>query len=217
MKQWAKFPAALQKLISFAGSLLNAPLIGAIIAAIIGLTPPLHRAVFNAPSDGGFLKAWLTSSVKNIGELFTSLQLVVVGAKLSSSLMKMKKGQKSGAVPLIPMFSIFFIRFILWPALAYFLCFFRGMCDLQLTSCSISITVIYLIASKTSWLVPDPVLWFVMPTGPPTTKLTALVDVSGVSQEEKMTISKFVTICYGISPIFCLAVVGSLKACLAVK
>ena len=94
------------------------------------------------------------------------------------------------------------------------------MCDLQLTSSSISITVIYLIASKTSWLAPDPVLWFVlmlMPTGPPATKLTALADVSGASQEEKMAISKFVTICYGISPIICLAVVGSLKACVAVK
>lgn len=56
-----------------------------------------------------------------------------------------------------------------------------------------------------------------MPTGPPATKLTALADVSGASDEEKMSIAKFVTISYAISPIICFAVVGSLKASLAIK
>ncbi len=55
-----------------------------------------------------------------------------------------------------------------------------------------------------------------MPTGPPATKLTALGDVTGVSENEKMSIAKFLTISYAISPVICLAVVGSLKASLAV-
>lgn len=56
-----------------------------------------------------------------------------------------------------------------------------------------------------------------MPTGPPATKLTALADVSGAGEDEKMSIAKFVTISYMISPVICFAVVGSLKASLAVS
>lgn len=65
----------------------------------------------------------------------------------------------------------------------------------------------------------DPILWFVlmlMPTGPSATKLTALADVSGADEDEKMSIAKFVTISYAISPVVCFAVVGALKASLAV-
>ena len=114
-KQWVKLPLVVRKSLSFVGSFLNAPLIGAIVGAIIGLAPPIHKAFFNEPSEGGIFKAWLTASVKNVGDLFAALQLVVVGAKLSGSLVKMKKGEASGSVKLIPMLSIFFIRFLLWP------------------------------------------------------------------------------------------------------
>ena len=55
--QWVKLPPYLRKSLKFAGSFLNAPLWGAIIGAIIGLSPPLHRAFFNQPSDGGIFKA----------------------------------------------------------------------------------------------------------------------------------------------------------------
>jgi hypothetical protein len=82
---------------------------------------------------------------------------------------------------------------------------------------SISIAVVYIVVSKTNWL-DDPILWFVlmlMPTGPPATKLTALADVSGTDEDEKMSIAKFVTISYMLSPVICFAVVGSLKASLA--
>lgn len=56
-----------------------------------------------------------------------------------------------------------------------------------------------------------------MPTGPPATKLVALADVSGADDDVKMSIAKFLTISYAISPLICLAVVGSLKASLAVS
>jgi predicted permease len=114
-KQWGKLPLAVQKTLGFLGMFLNGPLIGAMIGATLGLVPPLHRAFFNEPSEGGIFKAWLTASVSNVGELFAALQLVVVGAKLSRSLMKTKKGEASGTLPKIPMFTVFFIRFILWP------------------------------------------------------------------------------------------------------
>jgi hypothetical protein len=114
-KQWVKLPLFVRRTLSFLSNFLNGPLIGAIVGAILGLVPPLHRAFFNEPSEGGIFKAWLTASVSNVGELFAALQLVVVGAKLCGSLLKMKKGEASGSVPVIPMLSILFIRFILWP------------------------------------------------------------------------------------------------------
>ena len=76
-----------------------------------------------------------------------------------------------------------------------------------------------MIASKTNWLDNDPILWFVLmllPTGPSATKLTALADVSGAEEDEKMSIAKFISLSYVISPVICIAVVGSLKATLAI-
>jgi hypothetical protein len=89
-----------------------------------------------------------------------------------------------------------------------------------LTFRSISIGAVYLVADRTNLLDRDPILWFVMmlmPTGPPATKLVALADVSGADEAEKMSIAKFLTISYAISPLICLAVVGSLKASLAIS
>ena len=80
---------------------------------------------------------------------------------------------------------------------------------------SISIGVIYLIASHTAWLDDDPILWFalmLMPTGPPAMKLTALADVNNAPDSEKLSIAKFLTIVYAISPLIAFTVVGSLKA-----
>lgn len=56
-----------------------------------------------------------------------------------------------------------------------------------------------------------------MPTGPPATKLVAMADVSGADENEKMSIAKFLTIAYAASPVICLAVVGSLRASLAIS
>jgi len=114
-KYWDRFPSWMQKLLDFMYAFLNAPLIGAVIGVILGLTPPLHKWFFNEQDDGGVLKAWLTTSIENIGQLFASLQVVVVGVKLSSSLRKMKRGEDSGEVPWIPATFIILIRFIIWP------------------------------------------------------------------------------------------------------
>jgi auxin efflux carrier family protein len=111
-----KLPKKVQVFLGFMDGFLNAPLIGAIVGATIGLAPPLHRLFFNSPENGGYFKAWLTESVRNVGSLFPALQLVVVGAKLSSTLTRMKKGEARGLIPWIPMLSVFFIRFIMWPA-----------------------------------------------------------------------------------------------------
>lgn len=68
----------------------------------------------------------------------------------------------------------------------------------------VSIGVIYLFITKTSLLPNDPILWFclmLMPTGPPALILTALADLSGSPDSEKLTLAKFLTIAYALSPI----------------
>ncbi|KAG9726439.1 membrane transporter, partial [Aureobasidium melanogenum] len=177
----------------------NPPLIGAVIGGIVGLVPALHTLFFSKPQEGGYLNAWLTSSIKNIGDLFASLQVVVVGVKLSQAMLRYKKGEQSGSVPWKPFTIITVVRFVIWPL--------------------ISIPLVWVLASKTNVLSDDPILWFammLMPTGPPAMKLTALADVSGAGDEEKMSIAKFLTISYAISPLICFSVVGALKASQAI-
>ncbi|KAJ9627905.1 hypothetical protein H2203_003124 [Taxawa tesnikishii (nom. ined.)] len=192
---WERLPPWAQQSLNFMYQFVNPPLIGALIGAIVGLTPAFHRLFFNEQEEGGYFNAWLTSSIKNIGDLFASLQVIVVGVKLSQAMLRMKKGEESGAVPWTPMVLITLMRFIIWPL--------------------ISIPLIWALVSKTNLLSNDPILWFslmLMPTGPPALKLTALADVNGADEKEKMSIAKFLTMSYVISPLLCFTVVGSLKA-----
>ena len=191
----AHLPSPVQKILNFLSAFATPIVFGALIGAIIGLTPPLHRAFFNEEQDGGIFNAWLTTSISNIGDLFAALQVVVVGVKLSTSLRKMKRGESSGRVPWRPALLVLLVRFVVWPA--------------------ISIPFIYLLASKTNVLDKDPILWFammLMPTGPPAMSITSLAEVSGGGEEEKESIAKFLTLAYIVSPAICVTVVGSLSA-----
>lgn len=192
---FSKLPPWTQSFLVFAYQFANAPVIGALLGCVVGLTPALHRVFFASPEDGGYLKAWLTSSLKNIGDLFAALQVLVVGVKLCASARKQKAGEESGAVPWLPFAIITFVRFVMWPLL--------------------SVPLIWALATKTNVLDADPILWFammLMPAGPPALKLTALADVNGSDEKEKMSIAKFLTLSYLISPLICFSVVGNLKA-----
>jgi hypothetical protein len=174
-----RLPPWLQTFLDFAFQFANAPLLGALVGAAIGLTPPLHRLFFNDSNEGGYFNAWLTTAVKNIGDLFASTQIIVVGVKLSQSLRKMKAGEESGVVPKTSLAFITFIRFLFWPL--------------------VSIPFIWVLATKTSLLNEDPILWFVlmlMPTGPPAMILVALTDVVRSPEQEKMAIAKLLTVSY---------------------
>ncbi|KAF9737606.1 hypothetical protein PMIN04_003844 [Paraphaeosphaeria minitans] len=195
MKWIQSLPPWAQQLFDFLYQFVNAPLLGILVGAIIGLTPPLHRLFFNDSNDGGYFNAWLTTALKNVGELFATTQIIVVGVKLSQSLRKMKAGEDSGTVSKKSMAFVFLVRFFFWPA--------------------VSIPLIYALATRTAVLSTDPMLWFammLMSSGPSAMILVALTDVTGSPEEEKMVIAKFLTISYAITPLICFAVVGSLKA-----
>ena len=114
-KHYSQLPPWLQHGVSVLSTFFNAPLIGAIIGVVLGLVRPLQHAFFNDPGNGGIFKAWLTSSLEDIGDLFAALQLVTVGAKLSAALLKMKQGELSGQMKLGLVLTICFIRFVMWP------------------------------------------------------------------------------------------------------
>ncbi|KAI1523145.1 Membrane transporter [Pyrenophora tritici-repentis] len=188
-------PPWLQEVLDITWQFANAPLLGAVVGTIIGLTPALHRLFFNPSHEGGYFNAWLTTSIKNVGELFASMQIIVVGVKLSTSMLRMKRGEDSGDVHKSSLVLVGLLRFVIWPL--------------------ISIPLIWAIASKTKLLDTDPMLWFtmmLMPTGPPAMILVALTDVTGAAETMKMTVAKFLTISYAITPMICFAVVGALKA-----
>lgn len=46
-----------------------------IIAVTIGLVPALHRAAFAPSNEGGFLNAWVMSSLRNVGGVFSAMQM----------------------------------------------------------------------------------------------------------------------------------------------
>ena len=114
-KGWDRLPRWVQQFLEFMSAFFNGSLIGAVVGAVIGVVPSLHTVFFADQQDGGIFTAWLTSSVQNLGDLFASLQVVVVGVKLSSCLRKMKKGEDSGSVPWLPMCLVLGIRFVLSP------------------------------------------------------------------------------------------------------
>jgi len=176
-KQWVRLGPRAKWWLLFLSDFFNAPLLGAILGAIIGLIPPLHRAFFNDTYDGGMFTAWLTSSLQSIGGLFVPLPVIVAGVSLYTS-MRESKSSSQGAtrLPWITVTFILVVRFVIWPAA--------------------SISAIYTLVSKTDILGPDPMLWFammLMPTGPPAMKLITLVQVSDAEEADETNIAKLLT------------------------
>ncbi|KAL6235541.1 hypothetical protein BDW75DRAFT_209322 [Aspergillus navahoensis] len=216
IKRWTQkavfvFPKQLmQKIFEPDTPMADIAIICTLIGGVLGLVPQLHKAFFNSYEDGGIFNAWLTSSIKNIGKLFTTLQIFIVGCELGVSFEKMKKdsggdgdGDGSSGQSSNPgwkaILTIFLIRLVIWPAL--------------------SISIIYGLAKKTTLLRSDPILWFsmmLMPAGPPALVIQGLAELAKASETQKMTIAKMLTIMYMLSPCISFTITGALKACQAV-
>ncbi|KAL2129129.1 hypothetical protein VTI74DRAFT_8191 [Chaetomium olivicolor] len=195
-KRWHHMSPRQKWWLLFVLDFFNAPLLGAVLGAIIGLIPSLHKAFFNNSEDGGIVAAWLTASLKTVGVLFVSLPVVVAGVTLFCSTKEAKQNHQSiMSMPWGAVSYILAVRFVAWPCM--------------------SISVIYLLATKTGLLGSDPVLWFclmIMPCGPSAMKLITLVQVAQGSKDEEAHISRLLTISYIISPILSLTIAGSLLA-----
>jgi nitrate reductase NapE component len=200
-RKWYELSERTQWWLLFFYDFLNAPLIGAVLGAVIGLVPALHKAFFADSDDGGIFTAWLTASLQNIGSLFVPLPVVIAGVSLYLSAQKKPSSSSSegarSSTPWATTLFVLFIRFVLWPV--------------------VSIAIIYG-AGKGGWLGDDKMFWFalmLMPTGPPAMKLITMVEVSDASEEDEHKIAQLLTISYVVSPVLAFTVVGSLRACVA--
>jgi auxin efflux carrier family protein len=179
-KTWLRLGPRTKWWLLFISDFFNAPLLGAIIGAVIGLTPALHRAFFADSADGGIFTAWLTASLKSIGSLFVPLPVVVAGVSLYTAFQEARQNKGAGASTRLPVGTTAFIlviRFIIWPIA--------------------SILTIWGLAVRTQVLGEDPMLWFammLMPTGPPAMKLITLVQVSDAEEEDERNIAKLLTV-----------------------
>ena len=176
-KSWMHLGDRTKWWLLFLFDFLNAPLLGAILGAVIGLVPALHVAFFSDTQDGGIFTAWLTASLKNVGMLFVPLPVVVAGVSLYLAMKRVKDENSSEGTPWLTTIFILVVRFIIWPV--------------------ISIGVIYALAKNTSFLGTDPMLWFammLMPTGPPAMKLITMVEVSDADEEDEHKIAKLLTV-----------------------
>jgi predicted permease len=201
LPKWTSLSLRTKWWLLFFYDFLNAPLIGAVLGAIIGLAPPLHRAFFANSNEGGWFTAWLTESWKNVGQLFVPLPLIVAGISLYTAYQEARHtpdgGQKT-RIPLATTSFILVIRFLVWPAF--------------------SISLIYAIVKsqgRGGLLGEDPMLWFtmmLMPAGPPAMKLITMIQVSNAGVEDERRIAKILTISYVVSPVLAFTVVGALKA-----
>ncbi|KAJ5979411.1 hypothetical protein N7501_002753 [Penicillium viridicatum] len=166
-----------------------------IVGTVLGLVPSLHRAFFFDEEDGGIFNAWLTASIRNIGGLFTTLQIFMVGCKLGITFERMVAEGHSGRIPVKAITTIFVVRLVVWPAL--------------------SVSLIYGLAKRTQLLGDDPILWFsmmLMPAGPPALVISGLAELAQASEMEKMVIAQTLTIMYALSPFVCFSITGALKA-----
>ncbi|KAK3306383.1 auxin efflux carrier [Chaetomium strumarium] len=196
-KRWHQLSPRAKWWLLFAVDFFNAPLVGAMLGVVIGMVPAFHAAFFNSSDEGGIFTAWLTASLKTVGGLFVSLPVVVAGVTLFCSTREARRNHERivSNLPWATLGYVLFVRFIAWPAL--------------------SIGSIYVLATRTSLLGSDPVLWFclmVMPAGPSAMKLITLVQVAEGSKDDESHIVRLLTISYIISPVLSLTVAGSLLA-----
>lgn len=112
---WDQLPSWAQTVVARVARFISPPVFGAVLGAVLGLVPALNRIFFNAPEEGGYFKAWLTSSLKNLGELFVTLQVIVVGVKLAIGLSDARRGESVGHLPPPAVLFVLFIRFVFWP------------------------------------------------------------------------------------------------------
>ncbi|KAL2109532.1 hypothetical protein VUR80DRAFT_2338 [Thermomyces stellatus] len=194
-RAWSSFPDPLKRVLRPLRPFANSTSLGAAAGVFVGLTPPLHRVFFNPMHEGGYFNAWLTTPIKNIGELFVTLQVIVVGVSLSLSIRQRKRNRRAGDIPRGALAFVLISRFVVFPAM--------------------SIPIIWSLANYTNILTNDPALWFammLMPVGPPAMKLLALADVNDVDEEITMSIARLLTASYAVTPLISFSVVGALRA-----
>ncbi|KDQ57276.1 hypothetical protein JAAARDRAFT_35913 [Jaapia argillacea MUCL 33604] len=168
-----------RKLVKKGFSWLNPPVAGACVALFLGMIPALHHAFL---SKDGFFYDSLTQAVKNLGGLFVSLQMFILGADLA--LVPSTKPKIRGTI------SVLSIRYLLMPL--------------------ISMAFVYFTAGK-GWYTDDPLVWFLLilvPSGPSAMVLINLAELMNIDQGP---IAGFLALSYLLSPFISVVCTMALK------
>jgi len=163
-------------------SYLNPPMAGGIAAVVTGSIPPFHRWLYG---DDAPLTPF-TQSVQNIGDLYTVLQMFVLGAHL--------KSKKGSPPPIFPLAYLFVFRFAIMPV--------------------ISTSVIYGVRKWLGdRILLDPILDFTMaiaPVGPPALTLAALVEMADTDEGTDSAVAQTIVLSYAFTPLIGASVSGVL-------
>jgi len=167
----------------------NPPLTGAVLAVLVGLIPPVKRQFYD---QQGFFYGTITTSLSNIGELFTALMLFILGANLQI------KTSRDSPTPIMVLVYIYLMRFIIMPI--------------------IGIAVVWKISAwgllddnAHQGLGGDPMMKFIMcmiPAGPPAIVLANIAELAGVSQGQ---VGKLLILSYLVSPSIAFTVAAALR------
>ncbi|KAJ3567533.1 hypothetical protein NP233_g6307 [Leucocoprinus birnbaumii] len=194
-KMVKRTPRRTQNLFHQSREFFNPTTLGGILAIVIGVVPSLHHAAFAPSNEGGFLNAWLISSLRNVGALFSGMEFFIVGSKLSDSFEALPDNQPSPKPPKGAVATVIIARFFIWAA--------------------ISIPLVYFLATRTRLLGGDSILWWslmLMPIGPPGLILGVLLEVTGVEKRSKMMVARVLAYTYMVTPIMTLPIVAALNA-----
>ncbi|KAH7101166.1 auxin efflux carrier [Auriculariales sp. MPI-PUGE-AT-0066] len=143
------------RILSRVGKVFNPPLIGACVAALLWVIPGAHHILF---SPDGALHVPVATPIDNLGALYVSLQVFVVGAELAVlPWSEARPGARTTTFALL-------MRFAVMPAL----------------------TLLFVwLAVKHGLVGYEPLIWFLLvliPSGPSAMSLAALAETVGVSQ-----------------------------------
>ncbi|KII84118.1 hypothetical protein PLICRDRAFT_179798 [Plicaturopsis crispa FD-325 SS-3] len=191
-------PSLLSRAWSGTIAFFNPPLIAAVVAVVIGVVPFLHQLFLNAGSSP--LYPSITTAVKNLGDLFISLQSFTLGAQLYLSRARpAEEPTPDEKPPTGPAWRatlfVLVVRFLLMPV--------------------VCIAGVYaLVKSDVAWLRRDPMLWFIMilsPQGPPAILLSAIAEIVQLSADVEAQIAAFLFISYLASPLIAIVISAAIE------
>ncbi|KAG7580157.1 hypothetical protein FFLO_00128 [Filobasidium floriforme] len=165
-----------------ATSFMNPPMWGGVLAIISGLIPWLRHSLFD---DSGALSAF-EQSVENLGDLYTSLQTLILGSQLYS-----KAGHRPpvGAVAYLFLYRFFIVTGV---------------------SCGLVVASRKLLGD---YIKKDPILDFMLilaPTGPSALSLAAIVSMSDASEETASVVAQTLLVSHIATPLISLTVSAAL-------
>lgn len=182
-------PSRWHKMLDWIDSFFNPAVSAALLAVIIGITPPLHYLFY----DNVAIASSFTQSIKSLGGLYPALQLFALGSKLTAPL---KQPVRKSTIILISI-----IRFVLAGAISISLVYYMS------TYCS------------SFWPMDPMLNFVLMitPVGPPAITLAAVAEIAGLSPAEVTAVSRTLLYSYIIAPLVAPSVAVALSIAYQIK